>query len=114
MRRFHQGGYHAGGMNERDRLREAIRRLHGCESFHVGSVAVASIPEGRVEVFALEGHPQATRAYAWSQVTSGGWRCMAVLGLDPVRTAADAVRLHPGADGSYSPSASNSASSSRP
>ena len=101
-------------MNERDRLREAIRRLHGCESFHVGSVTVTSIPEGRVEVFALEGHPQATRAYAWSQVTSGGRRYIAVLGLDPVRTAADAVRLHPGADESYSPSALNSAPSSTP
>jgi len=86
-------------MEERELLREAIRRLYGCESFHVGSVAVASIPdEGRVEVFALHGHPQATRAYAWSEVASGRRRCRAVLGLDPIRTAADAVRLHRGAD----------------
>jgi hypothetical protein len=61
---FSSHRYHASAMNERDRLREAIRRLHGGGSFHVGSVAAASIPEGRVEVFALEGHPQATGAYA--------------------------------------------------
>jgi len=61
-------------MNDVERLRAVIRRLHVCESLRVGSVAVPQIAgemvvsKERVEVFALEGHPQATRAYAWTQV----------------------------------------------
>ena len=46
----------------------------------------------QVEVFALEDHPSAARAYAWTQVASGGPLYITVLGLDPIGTAADAVR----------------------
>jgi hypothetical protein len=88
-------------MKDVGRLRDAIRRLHGCDSFHVGSVAVheqsgdATVWEGEVEVFALSGHPTAMRAYAWSHETdAGGRRYVAVLGVDPIKTALDAVRAH--------------------
>jgi hypothetical protein len=82
-------------------LRDAIRRLHECDSVPVGSVAVdeksgdATVWEGEVEVFALSGHPTATRTYAWSHETDGGGRrYIAVLGVDPIKTALDAVRAH--------------------
>jgi hypothetical protein len=83
-------------MTNVERLQLVIRRLHGCESFRVGSVTVTdtggkSVVQ-RVGVFALEDHPRATRAYAWTQVASGGPLYITVLALDPIRTAADAVR----------------------
>ena len=83
-------------MTDVERLGIVIRRLHGCESFHVGSVAVTDT-RGKsvlqqVEVFALEDHPSAERAYAWTKFASGGPLYITVLGLDPIGTAADAVR----------------------
>jgi hypothetical protein len=49
--------------------------------------------EGIVEVFALKGHPKAGVAYAWSHETDeGGRRCVAVLGVPPIKRAQDAVR----------------------
>jgi len=47
-----------------------------------------------VEVFALKGHPKAGLAYAWSHETDdGGRRYVAVLGVHPIKTAQDAVRV---------------------
>jgi hypothetical protein len=48
-----------------------------------------------VEVFALEGHPDAERAYAWEEPPEeegGKARVFAVLEAGPVKSAADAVR----------------------
>lgn len=53
-------------------LHDVIRRLHGVESKHVGSVPVKetfhgrTVWEGVVEVFDLIGHPKAKRIYAWA------------------------------------------------
>jgi len=53
-------------------LQKAILDLHGCKSTWVESVAAKeafggqTVWEGVVEVFDLEGHPTATRCYAWS------------------------------------------------
>ncbi len=58
-----------------EELRDVIRKLHGVESTHVGSVPVKETYQGRtvwegiVEVFDLIEHPSATRLYAWSHAT---------------------------------------------
>jgi hypothetical protein len=93
-------------------LREAIRKLHGCDSTFVESVPIIErvhIPtggdallksgwrtvwEGAGCVFDLIGHPKANRAYAWSTEVPGTERrrFVAVLRLPPVDTPSDAVR----------------------
>ena len=59
------------------------------ETFH-GQV----VWDGVVHVFDLDGHPSATRAYAWSSPIEGGdkRRFFAVLHLGGIRTPLDAVR----------------------
>src|SRR5690349_24881013 len=81
-------------------LIESIQNLHGCEATHVETVRVherapngETIWQGDVEAFALSGHPKASRAYAWSEATTGTKRrFFAVLGLGPVTGASEAVR----------------------
>src|SRR5438445_6130979 len=80
-------------------LRQAIRRLHGCEGTYVESVAIhetfqgKTIWNGEVQVFDLIGHPTASRCYAWSHATKGRKRrFVAVLHLPPVNSAVTAVR----------------------
>jgi hypothetical protein len=50
--------------------------------------------EGVIHVFNLEGHPRATRAYAWSSPIEGSnkRRFFAVLHLPPITSPGDAVR----------------------
>ncbi len=50
--------------------------------------------EGDVYVFDLEGHPTASKAYAWSDAVPGldKRRFYAVLHADPVTSAREAVR----------------------
>jgi hypothetical protein len=91
-----------------DALLEAIKHLHGCAARHVETVHVVERAptgetawEGDVEVFELDGHPKARRAYAWSEATTGTKRrFFAVLGLGPVTGAAEAVRASILADAS--------------
>ena len=54
----------------------------------------ATVWEGVVHVFDLEGHPKATRAYAWSSPIEGSTkrRFFAVLGIPPIMSPLDAVR----------------------
>jgi len=86
-------------MTDRERLRRAIRDLHGVDSSHLRSERVResfqgeTVWEGVVEVFALKGHPKAGLAYGWTQDTDdGGRRYVAVLGVPPIKSAQDAVR----------------------
>ena len=52
-------------------IQDAIRGLHGCEARHVESVSIheefhgQTVWDGKVEVFDLIGHPNATVCYAW-------------------------------------------------
>lgn len=52
-------------------LQDAIRHLHGVESTHVETAHVREVHEGLlvwegdIEVFQLEKHPKAKKAYAW-------------------------------------------------
>lgn len=80
-------------------LQDAIRHLEGCESRHAETVHVHEQHEGEtvwrgdVEVFDLEAHPRASRAYAWSEATTGTKRrFFVVIQADPIDSAAAAVR----------------------
>ena len=81
-------------------LQSVIRDLHGCDSTHAYSVPVKetfvgqTAWEGVVEVFALQGHPTATRAYAWSHAVddSERRRYVAVLHERAVNSPEAAVR----------------------
>lgn len=80
-------------------LRDVILHLHGAEATHRESVPVKevwnghTIWEGVVEVFDLQGHPEANTAYAWSHDTdSGKKRHVAVLHVPPVVSPITAVR----------------------
>jgi hypothetical protein len=85
---------------EVDQLTEAIERMHGGKARLAQSVPVkethqgATVWEGVVHVFDLEGHPTATRAYAWSSPIEGSEkrRFFAVLHQEPVTSPAKAVR----------------------
>jgi hypothetical protein len=84
-----------------DELKDVIRRLHNAQAEHVGSVPVKetfqgqTVWEGIVEIFDLEGHPTAHRAYAWSHDTddpANPRRHITVLHAHPIKSAEDAVR----------------------
>ncbi len=83
-------------------LKDAIFRLHGCESEYAGRDDVIEdfldddlYWSGYVEIFRLSGHPKAQRCYAWSQFTGeedGEIRYVAILELPPVDSPHAAVR----------------------
>jgi hypothetical protein len=80
-------------------LVEAIRVMHGAEAKHVETVHVRETHEGElvwdgdVETFDLVGHPHATRAYAWSEATTGTKRRFFVaLHIGPVDSPVAALR----------------------
>lgn len=85
---------------EADQLREAVESQHGGRATLVQAVPVNEAFQGKpvwqgvVHVFDLEGHPTATRAYAWSHSIEGTdrRRFYAVLHLGPVNSPLDAVR----------------------
>jgi hypothetical protein len=75
--------------------------LHGAEAKHARSVPVKEIFEGQtvwdgvVEVFDLEGHPKANKAYAWAHATDDPLhpkRHATVLHIPPVTSPELAVR----------------------
>lgn len=81
-------------------LRKAVESLHDCKATHSATVRVVEEFEGErawegdVHVFALEGHPSAERAYAWSirVPDSERVRFYAVLHAGPVDSPEGAVR----------------------
>ena len=86
----------------RQQLKDAIWRLHGCESEYAGRDDVIEdfvdddlYWSGDVEIFRLLGHPQAKRCYAWSQFTGeedDDMRYVVILELPPVDSPQAAVR----------------------
>jgi hypothetical protein len=87
-------------MNDVVVLQEVIRKLHGCESEHVGSIPITEhfrdkvVWEGVVEVFSLRDHPKAKRCYAWfHHQDDQTMRYVAVLELPPVTSARKAVQV---------------------
>lgn len=81
-------------------LTVAVESQHSCRATFVQAVPVyetfkgQTVWEGLVHVFDLEGHPQATRAYAWSSAIEGSdkRRVYTVLGIGAIKTPLDAVR----------------------
>ena len=81
-------------------LKRAVEGQHGCTATFVQSVPVKeafegkTIWEGVVHVFQINGHPKASKAYAWSSPIerSDKRRFFAVLHIPPITSPADAVR----------------------
>src|ERR1700693_5721592 len=81
-------------------LKEAIEAQHGGAATVVQAVPVKetfegqTVWEGVVHVFDLDGHPKATRAYAWSSPIEGSTkrRFFAVLHIPPITSPLNAVR----------------------
>lgn len=82
-------------------LHDVILRLHGAESTYLRSVLVTEKLQGRivwdgtVEVFKLQGHPVASRAYAWAfdaETPKPHREYVAVLRVAPVTSPKLAVR----------------------
>ena len=71
-------------------LKEALESLHNCKATHLESVPVkeefqgATVWEGVVEVFKVEGHPKADKCYVWGYAQGGETKMMAVLDMPPV------------------------------
>jgi hypothetical protein len=88
-------------MSNIEELQNVIRRLHGSEASHVETVPVKesfqgqTVWEGEVEVFDLQGHPNASRVYAWAHETEDAdkpKRHVTVLHIPPVVSPETAVR----------------------
>jgi hypothetical protein len=83
-----------------DQLKVAVEGMHGGKARLAQSVPIrethqgAIVWEGIVHVFDLDGHPTATRAYAWSSPIEGSdkRRFFAVLHQEPITSPAKAVR----------------------
>ena len=84
------------------RLQVTISQLHNCGAVWRESVPVEEIFNGKtiwkgeVEVFDLNGHPKAKRAYGWSHPDGDdntGERFVTVLEIPPVNSAEVAVKI---------------------
>lgn len=83
-----------------DQLKKAVEGQHGGKAVLVDALPVKELYQGQtvwkgvVHLFDLEGHPKATRAYAWSSPveSSDRRRFYAVLHLGGIRSPLDAVR----------------------
>ena len=81
-------------MSRIEQIQRAVERAAECPAKYLESVKVLEgfrdqiIWEGEVEVFALQGHSKAKRAYGWQS----GDRFVAVLEIPPVDSANTAVR----------------------
>jgi hypothetical protein len=84
------------------RLQVAVSQLHNCGAVWHESVPVQEVFQGKtlwdgeVEVFDLNGHPKAKRAYGWSHPENAdgtGERFVAVLEIPPVDSPQTAVKM---------------------
>jgi hypothetical protein len=81
-------------------LKSAVEKMHSCIARLTGCAPVSEsfdgkpVWEGVVHVFALEGHPTADRAYAWSSPIEGSSkrRYFAVLHMAGIDSPQAAVR----------------------
>ncbi len=83
-------------------LKTAVEHLHDCKASFIEDVVVVekfgdkTAWSGTVSVYSLEGHPRATRAYAWSSPIEGSTkrRYYAVLHVPPVDSPEKAVSVN--------------------
>jgi len=80
-------------------LKQAVESQHGGTATLLRLVPVREtfqgnkVWDGMVHVFKLEGHPKATRVFAWSyERPDGKRRFFAVLDIPPIMSPVDAVR----------------------
>jgi|APPan5920702963_1055757.scaffolds.fasta_scaffold10528_1 hypothetical protein len=98
-------------MTHIERLQEAIKDLHKCDSRHLGTVRVReTLPsrdpwEGFVEIFFLINHPEAKEAYAWidkvDKASTAEANCVIFLGIPPIESFSDAVRAFLSSEAGY-------------
>lgn len=95
-------------------LRREINDLHDCAADHLGTMFLPSLRDeetgwdGAVELFALNGHPEAKRCFAWGHEKEGKLRCTIVLELPPVdspQAAVQAARDRAAGEGGAGPNA---------
>ena len=84
------------------RLQVTVQQLHNCGAVWRETVPVQEVFEGRtiwqgeVEVFDLNGHPKAKRAYGWSHKEGkddSDEKFVTVLEIPPVTSAESAVKV---------------------
>ena len=82
-----------------ENLGKAIAAMHECRCEHFGTEHVREkhngelVWEGNVEIFQLEGHPDANIAYGWGWEADGGKiDYIGILEVQPVAQASDAVK----------------------
>ena len=81
-------------------LAKIIEELHGCKATYVKTVPVLEtwkdqvVWDGEVELFSLEGHPKASKCYAWAFDKDGKPEYVTVLELPPVDSALKAVQTY--------------------
>ena len=81
-------------------LQNAVERLHNCSASFIENVVIVekfcdeTAWSDIVSVYELKGHPQATRAYAWSSPIEGSTKrgYHAMLHIPPIDSAEKAVR----------------------
>jgi hypothetical protein len=80
-------------------LQAAFKRAYGVEAVHVDSVPVRDTFQGQtawigiVEVFDINGHPDAKRGYGWPyDIKDGEVQYTTVLGKTPINSPLAAVR----------------------
>lgn len=105
-----------GAMDYTAELRAAVESRHSCRAnlFYVATVInTFAIPDwdSRVHVFDLEGHPTATRAFAWSFPGGGSHErpIYVVLDHEGLRGAYDAVQTALASDQAAAPARSSPA-----
>ena len=85
-----------------DRLKVTVSQLHNCGAIWRETVPVHEVFQGKtvwqgdVEVFELNGHPKAKRAYAWGHLDGKKderTRFVAVLEIPPVDSAKKAIQV---------------------
>ena len=83
-----------------EELKHAVESQHGGTATLIQSMPIRetfgrqTVWEGVIHTFDLQGHPKATRAYAWSSPIEGSTkrRFYAVLHVPPIRGPLDALR----------------------
>lgn len=80
-------------------LSEAVSAMHGCSCSYSHTATVhesmngETVWKGKVEVFDLEGHTEATQAFAWGyKDDSGEVQYMAVINKPPINSPREAVQ----------------------
>ena len=79
-------------------IQKAVEKIADCPATHLESASVVEgfrdqiVWQGIVEVFALNGHPKAKRAYGWQTGNDQDARFTAVLEIPPVDSPNTAVR----------------------